>query len=86
MKQIGTILPTLTSMTIADECQQRDIANKRQAAIKHGLDRFLEVGTGIETRYYDGLTKYAVIGRDLQPKWFAVRADGDYPIKDREET
>ena len=79
--RLGTILPTRKSVEDTEEFATRDASDRRKAANKFGLCNLQEVNMGGETRYYDGPQKYAVIGRDMLPKWFVVRADGDYPIR-----
>ena len=81
MKPAGNILPTAKSIAVNNEYAQKDRENRRKASKRHGLIQFLEVSANGETRYYDGLSKYAIIGRDMLPKWFEVREDGDYPTK-----
>ena len=79
--QAGTILPTRTSLDINNAFARSDKDARGKAAQLHGLtDLDIRKDHG-ETRYYGDGKHYAVIGRDMLPKWFDVREDGDYPCK-----
>lgn len=79
MQPLGTILPTRESLQRADrfadqqDRQRRKIEEKTLAGLECRV-------VGGERRYYDG-DKYAIIGRDMRPRWFKVTPDGDFPIR-----
>jgi hypothetical protein len=80
MKKLGTILPTKESFAISKKHYETTVREKELEAIKHGLTSLKQSIHGTEIRYWETQFLYAVIGRDLSPKWFEVRADGDYRV------
>ena len=78
-KMLGTILPTQKSAECNRAFAERESGEKEESALRAGLKG--GINGGGETRYYHNNT-YAIIGRDMRPKWFAIAPDGDYRIKD----
>lgn len=78
-KTLGTVLPTAESLARGD-VHAAWLAGQQQqvgAALKGCAAR----NVGGETRYYKTATRYAVVSRGMQVRWFEVRADGDYPVR-----
>ena len=82
MMQLGTILPTRTSIQ-RDRLHAAKVARGKLTVGAMLINQDLSaVGTGGETRYYTkDLRNYAVVGRNMTAKWFEVRADGDYSCR-----
>lgn len=75
---IGTVLPTAASIASTDRFYKKNEASKERAAkrLLKGLRRKV-VGTMFpEVRYYESENVYAIIGRDMKPRWFEIR-DGE---------
>lgn len=76
---LGTILPTKESLAISGRYAKQLAAKKGTVAereLKHCERRVV----GGEVRYYDTTDQYAIVNRQGQVMWFAVREDGDYRI------
>ena len=80
MKQLGTILPTIRSVESTANYAKRQTVGKRETARRLNLDSLPQTTSGLEKRYWKSSSIYAVIGRDMLPKWFVVCTDGDYSI------
>ena len=80
MIQLGTILPTNASNVTNATYAKRQTAGKRETARRLNLDSLPQTTSGLEKRYWKSSSIYAVIGRDMLPKWFVVCTDGDYSI------
>lgn len=79
----GTILPTAYSLAINEAWHIRRTREAREVASKLVALKGAEMRQqGGETRYYVRHDLYAVVSlRDLRPRWFEVRADGDYAVR-----
>ena len=75
-RMIGTILPTAASLRADDEYAARDRKDRKKAG-QTLLGQYECRTIGGEMRYYDGADAYAVIGRDMLPRWF-VRRGGEW--------
>lgn len=73
---LGTVLPTVASERAGDLAALRH-AQARQAVAEQALTAYTRREVEGETRYYDGDTRFAVVGRDLKIKWFEYR-DGNW--------
>ena len=71
-RMIGTVLPTAASLRASNEYAARDRKERQQAGRKL-LSQYECRTVGGELRYYDGANAYAVIGRDMLPRWFVLR-------------
>jgi len=71
-RMIGTVLPTAASLRADNEYAARDRKDREHAG-RTLLGQYECRTVGGETRYYDGADAYAVIGRDMLPRWFALR-------------
>lgn len=79
MKTLGTILPDMKKLAIADEfCDRQKMKDQNFGDKKFGKNnrRFVQG----EDRWYTDDTHYSVINNGTV-KNFEVRADGDYSIK-----
>ena len=76
---IGTVLPTMKSLAVNDLYASR-INAKCEAVAKRELVGTTRKVVGGEVRYYDTTDQYAIVSRQGNVIWFAVRADGDYRI------
>ena len=84
MKQAGTILPTAASIVADNVFARADKDARADAAEVSGLTCLDVRNVCGEVRYYRDNRHYAVIGRDLLPKWFEQREDGEwYGVKVR---
>ena len=81
MKQLGTILPTAKSMRTNDSYALRvEVVRERAVRASEELRLCERRVVGGEVRYYDTADQYAVVTRQGNVIWFAVRDDGDYRI------
>ena len=81
METLGTVLPTQKSL----ECSERHAKrvareNERTANSDQRLKGCTRKVVGGEVRYYDTTDQYAIVSRQGEVLWFAVREDGDYRI------
>lgn len=77
--QLGTILPTRQSLSAGDAHADR-MEHRRLAIGDRELAHLDRRVVGGEVRYYDTTDQYAIVSRQGQIIWFAVRPDGDYRI------
>ena len=83
MRQIGTILPTASSIAAGHEFYRRTQAEKRRVAHATGLDRLPSTLHGDETRYRVSDDVYAIVGGDGRIREFREEAEGDRFIRYR---
>jgi hypothetical protein len=76
---LGTVLPTAEILARGDAHAAWLAGQQHKAGAALNVCAARTVGG--ETRYYKTSTKYAVISRGMQVRWFEVRADGDYPVR-----
>lgn len=79
---LGTILPTRSGLREADAHADRLRLKLEQAgdAMFRGCQKRVLAG---EVRWYASSDRYAVMGRNGQPRWFRVTPDGDFAEKGR---
>ena len=80
MKPLGTILPTADSLRKTDQWFIRDERKKEEIAKQH-LSQFERKVEQLETRYYDGEDRYAIVGSRYQILWFEKRNNQWYSNK-----
>jgi len=78
--KLGSILPTKESVKCNVDFAARNTMEKKKAAYRAGL--YGGRIQGGELRYYETPAIYAIIGRNMAPRWFEVTSHGDYPTKD----
>ena len=82
MKNLGTILPTAASLKCDDDYAKR-VTAENLAFGKKALPGIEPIKVNGETRYYKTDKLYAVVSKISKQtvRWFEVRADGDYSVK-----
>lgn len=81
IEHLGTILPTAENLARSDA--HADLIARQQSVIGNGISNCTMRKVNGELRYYRTATRYAVVSRNLNVLWFDVRADGDYPVREK---
>ena len=76
---LGTVLPDLKKMA-ANDAHCDAMAARADKVARRTLPNCERRVVGGEVRYYDTTDQYAIVNRQGQIIWFAVREDGDYRI------
>lgn len=79
MKTLGTILPSIESLSAADSHADR-IAKQREQFGDRELQGCEKRIVGGEVRWYDTADQYAIVARSGNILWFQVTTDGDVRI------